>query len=110
MNIPIQTIPCVGIAMMCMACFLPPVHLYMDSLYLPKHYLFLCGLSVCLMSFPLAASRCGVMAVLDRCLRFFMIVFPLVAVFECLYVFFDIMLNGINEAGFSLQHKRAGVL
>lgn len=101
MNIPIQTIPCVGIAMMCMACFLPPVHLYMDTLYLPKHYLFLCGLSVCLMSFPLAALRCGVMVVLDRCLRFFMFVFPLVAAFECLYVFFDIMLNGINEAGAS---------
>lgn len=95
------TIPYIGIATMCAACFLPPVRLYMDTLFLPKQHLFLCGLSMFLMSFSFATFRIGAETALYRCLHIFKATFSAMAVFECLYVFIEVFLNGMCEAGVS---------
>lgn len=95
----ILTIPYVGISMMCMACFLPPVRLYMDALYLPKCHLLLAGLSVCLLSFPFTARICGMRTSLYMCMRCFMVSYSIMALFECLFVFFDVIFNGRGGIG-----------
>lgn len=98
---------------MCVASFLPPVYLFMDAMYLPKCYMCLCGLAVCLVSASLLEMRYGATNILAGCQRTFLMLYPVVAMCECLYVLlcleFKVMseqwVNGTfdNPAGLSLS-------
>lgn len=95
----LMSISYLGIGMLCIACFLPPVYLFTDALFLPKYYLFLIGVALCLASFPVIMLRCKGNTQISAFIHVLFFTYAATAVLECLYTLFCTIQQGIDNVG-----------
>lgn len=89
----------IALCMVCLACFMPPLYIFADALYLPKMYMLLAGVAVCLVCSPFVVYAYSGKMVVSGYLRRLYLFYLACALFECLYVIVDMIVNGADIVG-----------